>query len=494
MSQSQLTRWARFWHEPVRAERLAAVRILLALALLSDQLCQYLPNLALFFGPDGIAPPGVNDGYVAGRWQWAIVLFHPENMAVVAAVFACWVAATALWLVGWHARVAGFGVWLGAMAFLARNPNVKNAGDDTMQLAVFLLLISPCAVALSLDRWRRWRKAGIEPADAPADFIAPWPVRLFQLQLCTIYFTTGIAKLAGHTWWDGTSVHNVLNDVTMARWSYAQWPLPIWVTAPLTYASVWFEVLFPLLVLWPKTRRWTLWFGVLFHLGIYATLEVGWFSFYTIALYGVWIPDSWWRRYFGPGRKHDGPLDEPEPLAAGPNDYRVYFDTLCPICRKSRSWLQRLDWGGRLVFRDIHDRETMEREVPGVPYARALKEIIVATPGWGPESGARGAGRGSPWTALRRFFVGPKVLGGFEALRRTAWTLPALWIVLPILYVPLVPTVARFVYRGVAKNRYRLAACDGGTCELHLRALSQANLDEEEIRRIVAQARRTRGA
>ncbi|RIK76074.1 MAG: hypothetical protein DCC68_20055, partial [Planctomycetota bacterium] len=227
-------------------------------------------------------------------------------------------------------------------------------------------------------------------------------------------------------------------------------------------------------------------------LGIYAMIEVGWFSFYTIALYGVWIPDAWWRRYFGPGRKHGGPIDEPESVAAGPHDYVVYFDTLCPICRKSRAWLQRLDWGGRLVFRDIHDRETMEREVPGVPYARALKEIIVATPGWHAGVGIRDSGFRGILNRVRRLFVGPKVLGGFEALRRTAWALPALWIALPILYIPLVPTVARFVYRAVARNRYRLAACHDGTCELHLRALSKANLDEEEIRRIVAQARRGR--
>jgi predicted DCC family thiol-disulfide oxidoreductase YuxK/uncharacterized membrane protein YphA (DoxX/SURF4 family) len=404
-------------------------------------------------------------------------------------LFSVWVAATVLLLLGWRTRIAAILVWLGALAFLARNPNLTNGADDTMQLAVFILMISACGAALSLDRRRRWRNSGIDPDIAPPDYIAPWAVRLFQLQLCVIYFTTGIAKLGGHTWWDGTSVHYVLNDVTMVRWSYAQLPLPLWMTAPLTYGSVWFEVLFPILVLWPRTRKWTLWYGVLFHLGIYLMIEIGWFSFYTIAMYGVWIPDSWWRRYFGPGRKHEGPIEEPENVEPGPHDYLVYFDTLCPICRKSRATLQRLDWGGRLIFRDIHDRERMEQEVPGVPYARALKEIIVATPGWNAGIGIQDSGFGG---RIRRFIVGPKVLGGFEALRRTAWALPALWVTLPFLYFPFVPTVARFVYRAVARNRYRLADCNDGTCELHLRALSQANLDEDEIRRIVTQARAAR--
>ncbi len=483
------SRFTRFWHEPVRAERLAVARILFALAIFTDQLFQYAPQLSTYFGPDGVAPAGINDGFLAMSWQWAILLFHTDDMAVVTTVFAVWTTAAFLMLLGWHTRLMTFLVWLGALCFLARNPNLKNGGDDTMQLAVFLLLISPCAVAPSLDRRRRLKRQGIDPDSAPAAVIAPWPVRLFQLQLCVIYFTTGIAKLAGHTWWDGTSVHYVLNDVTMSRWPYALVPIPIWITAPLTYMSVWFETLFPLLVLWPRTRKWTLWFGVLFHLGIYLMIEVGWFSFYTIAMYGVWIPDSWWQRYFGPGRRHDGSLDQAENIAPGPHDYRVYFDTLCPICRRSRAWLQRLDWGGRLIFRDIHDRESMNQEVPGVPYSRALKEIIVATPGWNAGGRSQETGVGGVLSSVRRRLFGPKVLGGFPALRRLAWTLPPLWPVVPLLYIPLVPTVAKLIYRTIARNRYRLSACREGTCDLHLRALANANLDETEIQNIVAQVR-----
>jgi len=86
----------------------------------------------------------------------------------------------------------------------------------------------------------------------------------------------------------------------MGRRSYVQLPLPLWLTMIGTYLSVWWETLFPVLVLWPRTRKWTLWFGILFHIGIYLTLEVGWFGFYTLALYGVWVPDSFWERWSRP--------------------------------------------------------------------------------------------------------------------------------------------------------------------------------------------------
>ena len=284
--------WSDFWHKPLRAETLAFTRILVVTALLSDQLVQYLPSLAHFFGPEGIAPQGVNDGYLARTWRWPMLFFYSDDMTLVSIVFGVWVAATVGFLVGWRTRTMAFLVWLGAMCFLQRNPNLKNGGDDVMQLCLFLLMISPCGDALSLDARK---KRALEPGPR---YIRPWSVRLFQIQLCVIYFTTGIAKLKGDTWWEGTSVHYALNDITMGRWSFADFPMPFWVTATLTWATLVFEVGFPLFALIRPTRKWVLLGGILFHVGIWLTIEVGWFSFYSIAMYGAWIPSAWWERRF----------------------------------------------------------------------------------------------------------------------------------------------------------------------------------------------------
>ena len=35
----------------------------------------------------------------------------------------------------------------------------------------------------------------------------------------------------------------------------------------------------------------------MFHVGIYLTIEVGWFSFYTMAFYAVWVPEWFWARF-----------------------------------------------------------------------------------------------------------------------------------------------------------------------------------------------------
>lgn len=286
--------WTRFWHVPLRAERLAATRILFGVALLTDQLFQYLPHFAEFFGPEGIAPAGLHDRWLLKNWHWRILLLGTDDLAVLYLVFFLWVGVTVAFTLGWHTRLMNVVLWFLTSCFLNRNPCILNGGDDTLIVGIFLLMLTPSGLALSLDARRR-RSA--VPALVPA-----WPVRVLQIQLAVIYLSTGLVKLKGSgvfegTWWDGTSIHYVLNYVTMTRWSFAQLPLPLWMTAPLTYVSVWWETLFPLLVLQRWTRKWALWFGVLFHIGIYLTIEVGWFSFYTLAFYGVWIPDEFWERW-----------------------------------------------------------------------------------------------------------------------------------------------------------------------------------------------------
>jgi uncharacterized membrane protein YphA (DoxX/SURF4 family) len=303
MADSRTSFWARYWHTPVRAERLGFMRVLVGLALLADQLLQYLPHFAEFYGPEGICPAGLQDGWRLNRWDWTVLFFNTDNLAVLYPVFGLWVAVTIAFLLGWRTRWTSILVWFLTMCFHNRNRAILNFGDQVLEVGLFLLMLSPSGLALSLDRRRQEKRRRAEGLPPSAPLAPAWPVRMLQIQLCMIYLTTGLAKLClgetwfEGTWWDGTSLHYVLNNLTLTRWSYAQLPLPLWLTMPLTYLSVWWEVLFPLLVLSRWTRRWALWFGVVFHIGIYLTIEVGWFTFYILCFYAVWLPDRFWERF-----------------------------------------------------------------------------------------------------------------------------------------------------------------------------------------------------
>lgn len=288
--------WNRFWHAPVRAERLALMRIVLGIALMGQLFVEYLPHLPYFYGPNGSAPAGLQDASQLRYWCWPLLIFHTDDMTTVYAFWGSWLAVTLAFTLGYWTRLMNVALWVLTGCFTSRNFLLLDGGDDTLQIAIFLLMLSPSGRALSIDTWLR-RRRGRDPGA----YTVAWPARLIQIQLCVIYFTTGIVKLKGTgwfegTWWSGTSVHYVLNYITWNRWSYAMLPVPIWITAPLSYICVWWEVLFPVLVLFRRTRKWTLIFGLLFHLGIWVTLAIGWFSFYSMCLYAVWVPDEYWER------------------------------------------------------------------------------------------------------------------------------------------------------------------------------------------------------
>src|SRR5881628_576845 len=69
-----LSRWP-WWTEPVRAERLAALRIGIAVVLLLDIALNYLPHLNDFYGADGLGAPAVFESW--RTWpnlNWTIVV------------------------------------------------------------------------------------------------------------------------------------------------------------------------------------------------------------------------------------------------------------------------------------------------------------------------------------------------------------------------------------------------------------------------------------
>lgn len=287
--------WWRFWHAPIAAERLALVRIATAFALLSDVLLQQLPYYAELFGTGGIQPNGYSQAALLHSWRWTAYFFTPSG-DWLGLWFGIWLALTLLLCLGVRTRLVAVAVWLLTLAFFNRHYSMKNFGDSVLRISTFLFVFTPCGDALS---WEGWRKSGV----LRPTLQAPWAVRLFQVQLCVMYASTAISKLVAPlsgTWYQGTSLHYALNDFVLARFSFASLPMPLWLTAPLTYLVLVWEVGFVPLVLWGRTRRLALSFGIVFHAVGFMVLELGWFGFYVLAWYCAWIPDQWFTRVFYP--------------------------------------------------------------------------------------------------------------------------------------------------------------------------------------------------
>ncbi len=122
----------------------------------------------------------------------------------------------------------------------------------------------------------------------------------------------------------------------------------------------------------------------------------------------------------------------------------VLYDGQCNFCRSQINILRRLDYRDRLEFVSLHDPR-VAADYPNLTFDQLMEQIWIVPP------------------------TG-ETYGGAYALRYLSRRLPILWPLAPLFHFPFTMPLWSFLYRQVAKRRYKLAGrdCDeGGTCSLH---------------------------
>ena len=282
-----LGRW-RWLNEPVAAERMAAFRIVVAVSLLVDILFCYLPAFTVFFSPDALGgrdiyPPRWREGSVF----WSILRWLPEEWGP-AALFGAWLASAIALLVGWRPLVSGLIAWACAVSVWTIHPTLHNGGDR-MRTVVLLMAAMSCSGAV-------WGVSSVRSTNDRRPVLVPgWPMKVVILQLCLLYFFGGWYKIVCPSWQSGYAMYYIANDLTWTNTPALMSLLPL----PLHQLSAWatlvWELGFPIFILMKGTRAVTLWIGVFFHVATFFTLEVGCFAFYSLAGYVLFVP---WERYF----------------------------------------------------------------------------------------------------------------------------------------------------------------------------------------------------
>ena len=287
-----LRHW-RWLTDPVSAERAAALRIAVGLVLLFDILVLYLPNLTSLYGPGGFGDPAVlAPVFESPSWRWSLLQVLPATWGPPA-LLAVWAASAVALLVGYRPRLAAAIAWVLAVSFVQGNSYLHNGGDQLKLVLLFMLAFLP-----SDGRWAVRQHPLARNAAGPV-LVQAWPLRLLLVQLALMYFMNGYYKAMGPQWRDGSVMFFVANNPTWAHVSPNYLPLPDAVWRASAWVTMWWELLFPLLVTLPLTRKATLWVGVVFHLGTLVHLEVGLFPLWALCYYVPLVPWDRWGRAAG---------------------------------------------------------------------------------------------------------------------------------------------------------------------------------------------------
>jgi len=326
----------------------------------------HLPYLSYSFGAASAWTAPLAELSAVRDFPWPLVggIFSTDDSdGVLLAKYLVLMGVTLLFTLGWRMRIIAplfLVLWL---SFTTLNPLITNTGHfQTFRVMLIFLIFADLSRRWSLDARRRRRRAegrptlferiGLRRLQLPERLtydgrpvVPAWlpvllnngAVLLIAFQLIVIYVVSALWKIQGSTWLGGYAVYYPLRveELTLIPWlNELIWPItPIVMIA--SWATVYFQLFFPVLLL----NRWTRVFALIgitgMHLGIAVLLSLPFFSAVMMFADAVFVRDSTWRwmidgiRARLPGRRRARPrgrrrrTPEAEPAAVGGSGYPV---------------------------------------------------------------------------------------------------------------------------------------------------------------------------
>jgi hypothetical protein len=198
---TRFERFREFWFGHVDLAPLGLFRILYGL-LVFNWFWQLGPHLTEFFTDEGIMPRHAllthyPDRFslllLVGEW-WAVAIFWSASLVVAV-----------LLTIGWGTRLACALTFVAVVSFQQRNPLMLDGSDLVFRVSAFWLIFTAADRVWSVDAILRKARGELVLPYGPA-----FPVRILQLQMGWIYLATGLEKLAGTRWLEGTAAFYAL--------------------------------------------------------------------------------------------------------------------------------------------------------------------------------------------------------------------------------------------------------------------------------------------
>jgi uncharacterized membrane protein YphA (DoxX/SURF4 family) len=348
--------WKAFWFTPADPTVLGLIRIATGVIMLYIFVAS-TPLLVPFFGPDGWvdmatedilrhetpmtlpasnwdddAPPAVIRPEMsrapeaeAIRQRWGIdpamtydlgtplfsPWFHITDPVWMRIVHGLAIAVSVLFILGLGTRVVAVLAWVLMLGYIHRATAALFGMDTMIAILLLYLMLTPAGSALSLDRLiQRWRTSvnalshGVrEPLPGPTPSVgANIGLRLLQVHFCMIYLASGMSKLQGPAWWNGTALWQTLSNYEFAPARFELFTVLLraltanrWVWEGTLFfgGSVFTLVLelgLPFLIWYPRWRGLCIIGAIMLHTGIAVTMGLTAFSFLMMTIVMAFLP------------------------------------------------------------------------------------------------------------------------------------------------------------------------------------------------------------
>jgi antimicrobial peptide system SdpB family protein len=368
---------------------------------------------AYLWGPDGVLP---FEQFMELNETLSVFKFS-RSEAHFQAIYIAAIAIAVLVVIGFRPRLTVPLHWLMVWSFLERNPFLGDGGDNIMRIVLFFLAFANTSAYFSVHADRgSARRVSVRDIFQPALRIAHnIAMLLIVVQLCMMYMSTGLYKVMGELWQNGTALYYILRVDEfswpgVAEFIYRNPYLVVFGT----YGTVLFELMFVPLLLNRWTRYLMLGAGCLFHLGIAAVMGLVTFGWSMLSIYPLLLTDREYR--------------EAASWIRNRWHLTLLFDADCAFCTCAVHLMDAANLFSLVEYAPYQTPGMLTRH--GIPLERATRR-------------------------MQGIAAGGRLTEGMDSLVQICGRSPGLWLLLPIVWI------GRFVfdqrlYDFVAARRYRI--------------------------------------
>lgn len=288
MAKMMLKTWDQFWFTPRGTFMTSLFRCSIAFFIFIFYLSRFL-EFEFFFGESGILSYEVARNVIP-FFHEKIFPVYPSNETFLFSCHILFLSLLVLMILGVGGRTVAFLTLCFHIMFLHRNYLILYGIDFIAGILLFMCIFLKTNNYLTiLNCFKKKKQMPLGEKDLKGDLLHSVGCRLLQLQILTIYIYSAMEKIRGTSWWKGDAIWTILTNEQLVKIDMGFLSYIPALVAMLTFFIVLYELYFPILVWIPKTKYWTLAFGVVFHLLIGFIMNIPYFSVLVVLSYLVFL-------------------------------------------------------------------------------------------------------------------------------------------------------------------------------------------------------------
>lgn len=265
---------------------LAVFRVFICFHLAKDIFLSW-PYLGILYGPGSFLAPVPTFVSELLRIDSNVIREHYQLF------IAFYLVVIVLYLFGIGKHLTALVLFLLHQTLQRLCPLILNGGDNLLTFIILYMIFANSYEYFSI-RSLQWRKAILRRT---SNLLSNLAVLAIVLHLCMAYFWSAVHKIHADVWFNGVATYYTFNLERFRGTPFNHWLAQNGYFVTLsTYATVGYELFFPVLIWFRQTRLLMIFGGLLLHLGIYVFMMIYDFEIVFIMTYGFFFADETWLR------------------------------------------------------------------------------------------------------------------------------------------------------------------------------------------------------